>query len=381
MKEFKINKYITLKLVGGKTKIYVNERLFQQCYSLKLNIPVDEISSFDNIESIDEAVDKLGSVDDETWRELDINPDMEFWAHCSNLQAWVESDYDTRLIHSNLAFPLLKKLYEVGDPLAKRVFKEEVIKRFKSGYPNVVHFLICEGYIDPLSKSERNRAFKDFNYEYLRCDVSYDSLKLLEYLIDLGAPKYAEIILKEQVFKLLKERIDPYVDVFTFLVNYDLMRLFTKEELDSLQVKSLVLEDIFNINIPSEIGFLTSLEELYISSENTIITLPDTIGNLSSLKKLDLHSCDVDEKIPTTIAKLKSLKYLALPYYLSYIPDWLRNLTNLEELDLSANNVKIVPECIKNLKQLKILGVHSSKNLTLEDWKVELPNLEKLEVH
>jgi hypothetical protein len=48
-----------------------------------------------------------------------IPPEIRFWAHCSNLETWGENNYDTRLIHSNLAFPLLKKLTEAGDQTKK----------------------------------------------------------------------------------------------------------------------------------------------------------------------------------------------------------------------------------------------------------------------
>ncbi|MFX1592168.1 MAG: leucine-rich repeat domain-containing protein [Promethearchaeota archaeon] len=380
MKEFKINRYITLKLERNKTNIYVNERLFKQCYYLKLNIPVNKIISLENIESIDEAVDKLGSINDSRKQEVSIDPETEFMAHCSNLQVWIENNYNSRLIHSNLAFPLLKKLYEVNDPLAKKVFKEEIIERFKSGYPNVIRFLICEGYIDPLSKDERHQAFKNFNYEYLKNDISQDSLKLLEYIIDLGAPRYAEIILKEHVFTLLNGK-NKDSEIFTFLINYDLMRLFTKEELESLQIKKIVLDYPFNNKIPSEIGFLKSLEELSIYTENIVIKLPDTIGNLNSLKKLHLLGCEKVEKIPQTITQLKSLRSLSLPYYISYIPEWIGILTNLEELELSVNNIKKLPRFIKNLKNLKILKIYSSQNLENKDLLKDLPNLEKLDFY
>ena len=39
------------------------------------------------------------------------------------------------------AFPLLKQLTDVGDPLAKRVFKEEIVKRIESNYEPVINFL------------------------------------------------------------------------------------------------------------------------------------------------------------------------------------------------------------------------------------------------
>ncbi|MFX0012812.1 MAG: hypothetical protein ACFE9R_21045 [Candidatus Hermodarchaeota archaeon] len=111
MDEFKINQYLTLKLEGNRTNIYVNEELFQQCKFLLLEIPIEKISSFDEIESIDEASEKLDrSLEQPREGSPRIPPETEFWGHCSNMQVWAENDYDTRLLHSNLAFPLLEKL-------------------------------------------------------------------------------------------------------------------------------------------------------------------------------------------------------------------------------------------------------------------------------
>ncbi len=59
MRSFKVNEYISLKLEEKKTNIYVKGRLFRQCKFLLLTIPVDKISSFDEIESIDEAAERL----------------------------------------------------------------------------------------------------------------------------------------------------------------------------------------------------------------------------------------------------------------------------------------------------------------------------------
>lgn len=141
-KEFKVNEYITLKLERGKTNIYVKDQLFNQCKFLMLNIPVSKISSFDEIESIDEAAEKLDASLEATSQNID--PETEFWGHCSNLQAWEENNYNTRLLHRNLAFPLLKRLFEVGDPNAIRVFKEEICKRLESGNPVVLQYLLID---------------------------------------------------------------------------------------------------------------------------------------------------------------------------------------------------------------------------------------------
>jgi len=81
-----------------------------------------------------------------------ISPEQEFWGHCSNIQTWYEHNYDTRLIHSNLAFPLLKKLSEEGDEIAKKMLKREIETRFIEGDIKVRMYLVAEDIINDLDK-------------------------------------------------------------------------------------------------------------------------------------------------------------------------------------------------------------------------------------
>ena len=60
MEAFKVNEFITLKLEVGKTVLYIAGERFKQCKFLLLNIPKDEVNTFDDIESVDEAAEKLG---------------------------------------------------------------------------------------------------------------------------------------------------------------------------------------------------------------------------------------------------------------------------------------------------------------------------------
>jgi GTPase SAR1 family protein len=153
--EFKVNEFLTLKLQNNRINIYVKDKLFDQCKYLLLNIPSGNIEDYDEIESIDEAAEKLDkSMEGFNRINCYIPIEAEFWGHCSNMQAWYENDYDTRLMHRNLAFPLLKALVDAGDPLAKKVFKEEIALRLESGYPSVVRYLINQGYLSYLSKDE-----------------------------------------------------------------------------------------------------------------------------------------------------------------------------------------------------------------------------------
>jgi len=84
----------------------------------------------------------------------DIKPEQEFWGHCSNIQSWVEHGYDTRILKSNLSFPLLRELTQAGDPLARKVFRDEIALRLESGYPSVVQYLLNQGYIKYLTLVE-----------------------------------------------------------------------------------------------------------------------------------------------------------------------------------------------------------------------------------
>ena len=59
MDEFKVNDYLKMKLENGETNIYMKDRLFTQCKYILLDIPVKEVSLLEELESIDEAAEKL----------------------------------------------------------------------------------------------------------------------------------------------------------------------------------------------------------------------------------------------------------------------------------------------------------------------------------
>ncbi len=163
--EFVINQYLKLRLEFGTTNIYVGGKLFKQCKYLLLDIPVVNIAEYNEIESIDEAAEKLDrSMEGVHSRKYYLSPDLEFWGHCSNLQVWYENKYDTRLLHRNLAFPLLRALVEAGDPLAKKVFKEEIALRLTSGYRSVVQHLINEDYLKYLNSEELDSLLEDRSF-------------------------------------------------------------------------------------------------------------------------------------------------------------------------------------------------------------------------
>lgn len=157
IKPYKINDYLELRFEVGETVIYVNSKPFRICKYLFLVDPQNNPSQ-DSIDSIDEAKQALnGNLEgnEVTPAMLGISKEEVFWGHCSNLQAWYELDYDTRVLHSNLSFPLLEALSNAGDVRAKNVFKEEVAKRFMDGYLPVVFYLLEMQYLEYLRPEEK----------------------------------------------------------------------------------------------------------------------------------------------------------------------------------------------------------------------------------
>ena len=124
MLQYSINKYITLKLEDDKTNIYINNKKFWTCTYILLNIPLEELSYYEQVDSIDQVNEIYDSSASKFQILNKISPEVEFWGHCSNLQAWVEKDYDMRIIDSRLGFPLLSELKWAGDSRAKEIFKQ-----------------------------------------------------------------------------------------------------------------------------------------------------------------------------------------------------------------------------------------------------------------
>lgn len=155
-KLYKVNKLVDLRLINNRTYLFVKNKRLMVCTFLLINIPVDKIQGFDEIRSIDEATEIL---DSSLYRMpgylFKISPEEEFKAHCSNIQAFFENGLNTDILHSNVAFPLLKALVKQGFQPAKKVFKEEIAIRFNEGTSNSRRFLYLEGYLNFLTEEEK----------------------------------------------------------------------------------------------------------------------------------------------------------------------------------------------------------------------------------
>ncbi len=240
---FKINDKISLKLENKKTNIYVNNKLFLNCKAILINISGMEFSNLHDLNSIDEAVEKL----EKKRLNIKIPSHIEFWAHCSNIQAWAELNYDSDILNYRLAFPLLRELTAEGDLIAKKRFKEEIVKKFEIGYIPIIHFFIIENYLRYFNKDEKIVLW-DLIYKALstslndicnRDDLSQENITFLtlsELFDHKDQKKKAKSLLKSSFKKLFEKG---YRKSIQTLIDDDyLYYYFNSSELLSLLFKS-----------------------------------------------------------------------------------------------------------------------------------------------
>ena len=303
MTEFKINKFITLKLEKGKTNIYINGVLFNQCKYILTRKKISELQNLLEIESVDELTENLDhSLENIEPQFLDIPVETQFWVHCSNLQVWAENNYDTRLLHSNLAFPLLKKLTESGDPIAKKVFKEEIAKRLEKGIVSTIIFLFYEGYEYFLDKEEINMIMHDKSSTLFENLIKYLSHQdrdetLVEVILDFLDELEIDVTLKAKIIKLLKTEDE---NVLIELIIRDLIGYLENKDLEMLinDARSKLKENLIEILNPKNlennfkrknflVNFLRNLIEFF-ENLNKVIDVVKLINEMPEEHKKNL---------------------------------------------------------------------------------------------
>ncbi len=371
-KEFEINKYLKLKLESGRTNIYVKGHIFQQCMYLLLNIPVDRIEEYDEIESIDEAAESLDrSMEGDHHRPFRrISPEEEFQGHCSNIQAWAENGYDTRILHRNLAFPLLKRLSEVGDPIARKVFSEEIAIRLASKHPTVTQYLTQNGYLKYLSPDEFESILDDINPNVLNGLIN--ELKRLfqqnhqrnimipiNYIVNQLIGNFGIEHISLLTSKILKNIPSNFREVFVKNVYY-ILRSRNNFPLIKYLNKHFKYFDDFKfdynfIKYEDKIVGIFRNNEIYLNNQNIrkISGLDVINGEFEDVKELDLSNNQITtlegiELFPNIrILKLNNNKLIEI--------EGDENLKNLEMLYLRNNQIK------------EIINLEKFSNLNLID--------------
>ena len=376
--EFKVNDLITLKLEEGKTVIYVAGKEFKQCKYLLMVNPEEIIG--EEVDSIDEAAERYDTALEReiTPEELGITPEEEFRAHCSNLHAWAEHGYDTRLLHSNLAFPLLARLGKEGDTAAKEMYAEEFAVRF-DGASKTVQKMLRDRFFYELHPKQALTIIRKL--ESMEHDFSQGAFGSHDFAIEgiLGGLEdrwsrfdlYEDsdemgAILKEEVARAFTEGSRGisarFISSYTFREHTgdEELFLFTKEEILDLYESFLCESD------------LKALKALYDEARYFARFYYRDHFDVKDGKIISLRlEGNWFDSFPRAVLGFKHLRRLKVSDYLTItleIPDWLGGLSWLEELEIRGR-FKSLPEGLGNLTSLKKLIIAESRPFGQKRWE------------
>jgi len=389
--KYAISKYLSLKLEDDKTIIYISGKPFRHCKYLLIKIPINKISTFDELESIDEAAEKLDNSMEPrkgkiyTYR---IPPEVEFWGHCSNIQVWYEQDYNTKLLHSNLGFPLLGALAKAGDTQAQKVFKEEIAERYNTGGESTRKFLRNMKYLDYLSIEEFLSLIENENereaitiLRVLHPHIERRNFGgvVLNDNIDIKKGKIIRLCLSGLELRKVPEIVRELKSLEFIDLSYNLLENLPDWISELKELKELEISNNSLKELPEAIGEMESLEKI-LACNNNLKLLPESIGNLKKLKKLELYENQL-KKIPSSIGNLSNIKTLDFhKNQITCLPNQIGNLTNLKKLILDENQLTFLPESIGNLVDLEFLILGSNDLRKLPNSIERLKKLKRLDV-
>ena len=117
-------------------------------------------------------------------------------------------------------------------------------------------------------------------------------------------------------------------------------------------------------SIPSELGDLTNLTQLYLNNNQLTGTIPPKLGDLTSLDRLWLYVNQLTGTIPSELGDLTNLTNLSLHnnQLTGTIPSALGDLTNLTRLSLYGNQLTgSLPSELGNLTSLTNLWLNNNQ--------------------
>jgi len=151
--------------------------------------------------------------------------------------------------------------------------------------------------------------------------------------------------------------------------------LASLKELELSECRSLM-------SFPKLLHKMTNIKEIWFD-DTSIGPLPSSFQNLSDFRSLTLWGCGMlrfpkhnDKMYCIVFSNLTELSLQNCNLSDECLPIFLKWCVNLEQLDLSKNNFKILPECLSGCRLIWNLNLYSCKSL--EEIRGIPPNLNYL---
>jgi Leucine-rich repeat (LRR) protein len=128
-------------------------------------------------------------------------------------------------------------------------------------------------------------------------------------------------------------------------------------------------------SLPESISSLKELHKLVLRNSKTKI-VPKVVFQLTSLDSLDLSGNEIDF-LPDEIKYLSRLTWLNLNFnHLLELPVGLCSLKSLTELYVDNNKINDLPKCLSNLSELKTISLGNNNITTIPEILFSLKGLE-----
>lgn len=274
--------------------------------------------------SIEEIAENQGYLVDRS------NRDEIFFVMCSNLQAWVENEYNTDLYIFYMAFPILKELVHLEIEKSKFYLNREVFRKMTGNYFLVKWYPIKHKYLKHLD-STQVKEFLDNHYKQFLIELAnnstLDDLKKFELKFELLSQCHSRlksVASLELLSEIVKEGFNTGdYETFFYLMEeglfYDPDCYFTKEE----HVWSFFMDvnSQFFENLIGSLGLVVNYDGIYpieheaeavklvsndLLESLKIKTVRDGLNLqyfLKELKKQDKNLCDIKETYGVEISK------------------------------------------------------------------------------
>lgn len=130
---------------------------------------------------------------------------------------------------------------------------------------------------------------------------------------------------------------------------------------------SLFLSGCAALNLPQTPAVVTPINNKLDLSNQHLTQVPSYVFNLTSLEELNVSNNQITGAMQSQIGNLKNLKVLnASNNLMTGVPAEVGQLQNLQTLDLSNNQLTGLPNEIGNLKNLKTFNISGNNYSALD---------------